>query len=83
MPQIARIGDAVTCPKGQTTIVGGSQNQAGGQGIARVGDSTGCGCTILSGAKNVSCNGQKVAHVGSMVSCGGTVTGGCSKVSAT
>jgi uncharacterized Zn-binding protein involved in type VI secretion len=82
MPQIARIGDTVSCLKGQTTIIGGSKKRAGGQGIARVGDATGCGCTISSGAKNVQCDGQQVAHVGSTVSCGGTVTGGCTDVSA-
>lgn len=82
MPQIARIGDSVSCPKGQTTIIGGAKNRAGGQGIARVGDATGCGCTISSGAKNVRCDGQQVAHVGSTVSCGGAVTSGCPAVSA-
>lgn len=81
MPQIARLGDAVTCPKGQTTITGGSKHEAGGQRIARVGDSTGCGCSISSGSGTVKIGGQDVAMVGGAVDCGGVITGGLSKVS--
>lgn len=80
MARIARIGDGVVCRRGGSTIVGGSNHQAEGKGIARVGDMTGCGCAIAHGAGHVKCGGQAVARQGDPLSCGGSIAKGASKV---
>ncbi|GAB1584248.1 hypothetical protein PPNSA23_41910 [Phyllobacterium phragmitis] len=80
MPRIARIGDSVVCKRGGSTIVGGANHQAEGKGIARVGDATGCGCTITQGADHVKCGGQAVARKGDALSCGGSIVEGASKI---
>lgn len=54
--QIARIGDKVTCPQcGDTTIASGDTNMiVDGQPVARHGDKTACGATLIAGQSNTS-----------------------------
>lgn len=55
---IARVGDMHVCPipgHGSTPLQGGSGTVlVNGQPCIRVGDSAGCGATIVSGAGNVN-----------------------------
>src|SRR5690606_30232673 len=50
---VARMGDAVACPKcGPTTIVSGDATiVVDGQPLARHGDSTTCGATLIAGSQ--------------------------------
>ncbi|WP_158259917.1 PAAR domain-containing protein [Phyllobacterium phragmitis] len=82
MPRIARVGDSVICKRGASTIIGGSQHRCEGKQIARVGDATGCGCTISQGSGHVKCGGQAVARQGDALSCGGSIVQAASKVDA-
>jgi uncharacterized Zn-binding protein involved in type VI secretion len=51
---VARAGDKVSCPKhGDTVIVGGDSTMiVDGKPVARVGDKTACGATLVAGQQN-------------------------------
>jgi len=44
--------------------------------VARVGDKTACGATIVKGSSQSSDNGKAIAYMGSMTSHGGTIVEG-------
>ena len=76
MVPVARKSDKHVCPlcKVTTPIVGGSPNHtADGLPVARVGDKTGCGATIVQGSSASRVDGKPVAYLGSPTSHGGTI----------
>jgi uncharacterized Zn-binding protein involved in type VI secretion len=75
----ATLGDMHSCPikgHGTTPIVSGSGQTLNGKPIALVGDTTGCGATIIEGAPVMMANGKLVAFLGSKTSHGGTIISG-------
>jgi len=76
----ATLGDMHSCPikgHGTTPIVSGSGSlKVNGKPTACVGDTTGCGATIIEGAPVMMANGQLVAFQGSKTSHGGTIISG-------
>ncbi len=80
----ATLGDMHSCPikgHGTTPIVSGSGSlTVNGKPTACVGDTTGCGATIIEGAPNAMANGQLVAFLGSKTSHGGTIISGDSSL---
>ncbi|MDR2386092.1 MAG: PAAR domain-containing protein [Deltaproteobacteria bacterium] len=75
MPNFARLGDKVSCPKcGAQTIVSASPTaKIKGVPIARVGDQISCGSIITTGSDLVKVDGKPVALIGSKTSHGGVV----------
>ncbi|MEL6886703.1 MAG: PAAR domain-containing protein [Pseudomonadota bacterium] len=76
---MARVGDKHACPlcKVVTPIIAGSPTAtADGRPVARVGDSTACGATIVKGSSMATADGRPVAYLGSTTSHGGTVIEG-------
>jgi uncharacterized Zn-binding protein involved in type VI secretion len=80
MKPAATLGDMHSCPikgHGTTPIVSGSGSlTVNGKPTACVGDTTGCGATIIEGAPVMMANGQLVAFQGSKTSHGGTIISG-------
>jgi uncharacterized Zn-binding protein involved in type VI secretion len=77
MLPVARVTDVHSCPiHGPNTIVKGGMCTADGLPIARVGDMTACGATIVTGSSTSSENGQPIAYLGSTTSHGGVITTG-------
>lgn len=74
---IARIGDVHVCPlHGPNAIVSCGKALVGGLPVARMGDTTACGATILKGSTLCLDGGKPVAYVGSPTSHGGLITTG-------
>lgn len=65
MPLAARVGDAHACPqKGHSvnSIVSDSNNVfINGAPASRIGDTTSCGATIVTGSSTVTINGMPAA----------------------
>ena len=82
MKPAARLTDTHTCPiHGPNPIVGVSTpSTCDGLPIARVGDTTACGATILVGSAVCIVDNKPVAHIGSTTSCGGVITTGSPKM---
>lgn len=84
MTSAARKSDQHACPqKGHSinAIANGSPNVfINGVPAARIGDSTGCGATILSGSSTVFINGVPAAIMGSATSHGGVIISGSGNV---
>ncbi|MBT0958120.1 PAAR domain-containing protein [Alphaproteobacteria bacterium KMM 3653] len=79
MVPVARMGDKHACPlcKVVTPIVGGSAvHTCDGKPVARVGDKTGCGATIIKGSSQSTADGKPVAYMGAQTSHGGTIITG-------
>lgn len=84
MKQVARLGDRHVCPvHGVNAITAtASVSTADGCAIATVGDMTGCGAVIVTGADSLRIDGRPVAQIGSKTSHGGTISQGSSSVAA-
>lgn len=83
MKPAARLGDIHVCPRhGRNEIVSvSSASTCDGKPVATVGDTCGCGATIVTGSDVCSTEGKPTAHVGSTTSHGGTiVTGSANKL---
>ncbi len=79
MLPVARLTDKHDCPlHGINAIVTGGTATADGLPIARVGDSTACGATIIVGSSMANDNGRPIAYLGSATSHGGVITTGSS-----
>lgn len=77
MLPVARLGDKHVCPiHGPNAIVTGGTTTVDGRPIARVGDMTACGATIVKGSSASFELGQPVAHLGSVTSHGGAIVEG-------
>lgn len=77
MLPVARLGDKHVCPIcGTNTIVQGGQSLIDGKPVARVGDMTACGATIVKGSSMATDNGLPVAYLGSQTSHGGVIVEG-------
>ena len=73
---IAKLGDQVacSCKGGPHRIVSGSTTtMLRGIPVARVGDRSSCGASIVAGTGKFKIRGAEVALNGSKTSCGGTV----------
>ena len=84
MPPVTRVSDSHTCPqKGHSVnaISSGSGDVfINGLPVARVGDSTSCGATIVAGSSTVFINGKPAALLGSATSHGGVIISGSGNV---
>lgn len=79
MLPVARVTDKHVCPlcKVVTPIVAGSPTAKADQlAVARVGDKTACGATILKGSSVAMADNKPVAYLGSTTSHGGTIISG-------
>ncbi len=77
MLPVARIGDKHVCPiHGTNAIVSGGKAIVDGKPVARVGDSTGCGATIVLGSSMATDDNKPIAYLGSTTSHGGVITTG-------
>ncbi len=79
MVPIARLGDTHACPRcGKTpnVIETGGSALIDGRRVARVGDKTSCGATIIEGSSLGTDNGKPVAYVGCKTSHGGVIVTG-------
>lgn len=77
MLPVARLGDKHACPKcGMNAIVTGGSGLVDGRPVAREGDKTACGATIIKGSSVASCDGKPIAYLGSTTSHGGTIVEG-------
>lgn len=78
MAKIIRLGDAGS--HGGTVSTASPDVFAGGQRVARVGDTYSCPIhganQIVTGSPDVRVNGQAVARVGDTTACGATLLGG-------
>ena len=73
----ARLGDKHICPAhGSNTIIEGGTTTVNGRPVARVGDKTACGATIVKGSSIASDNGKPIAYLGSTTSHGGKIVEG-------
>ncbi|AZE48391.1 hypothetical protein C4K04_2719 [Pseudomonas chlororaphis] len=76
----ARLGDKHVCPlpgHGTTPIASASADtNINFMGVARVGDTCGCGAVITTGFPSIQVNGRPMAHLGSPTSHGGTIITG-------
>lgn len=79
MLPVARITDKHICPKcGPNMIVQGGTATVDGLPVARVGDKTLCGATIVKGSSRSLDDGKPVAYLGSTTSHGGVIASGSS-----
>lgn len=78
MKPVARLTDLHACPAhGLNPIVSvASRSRCEGQGIAAVGDLTGCGAVITTGSDVCMIDGKPAAHIGSRTSHGGAIVSG-------
>ena len=77
MLPIARVTDQHVCPlHGPNVIVSGGVCTSGNLPIARVGDMTACGATIVTGSSIAFEGGRPVAYLGSATSHGGVIATG-------
>jgi len=78
----ARLTDKHVCPiHGPNVItVVSTASTCEGLPIARVGDMTACGATILTGSAKTMVDKKPVAHIGSTTSHGGTIVTGSAKM---
>ena len=79
MLPVARLTDKHMCPlcKIVTPIIEGSPNHtADNLPIARVGDKTACGATIVLGSSMATADNKPVAYLGSTTSHGGAIITG-------
>ncbi len=77
MLPIARVTDTHVCPAhGPNVIISGGRSTSGGLPIARVGDMTACGATIVTGSSKATEGGMPVAYLGSTTNHGGLITTG-------
>lgn len=79
MMPVARVGDKHVCPlcKVVTPIISGSPfHQADGRPVARLGDMTGCGATIVLASVFHKADGKGIAYLGSTTTHGGTIIEG-------
>jgi len=82
MKPVARVGDMHACPiqgHGVTPIVSGSASKVDGAPVARVGDKTGCGATIVQGSSVSSTDGKPTAYLGCTTDHGGKIITGSPK----
>lgn len=79
---VARLTDVHVCPvHGTNAITSGSSTiNVNALPLARVGDTTACGATIVTGVSNFWGQQKKTAHLGSKTSHGGTITTASSDV---
>ena len=82
MKPAARLTDKHVCPiHGTNAIVSVSTaSTCDGLPLARVGDMTACGATILVGSPVTIVDNKPVAHIGSPTSHGGTIITGSPKM---
>ncbi|WP_415919098.1 PAAR domain-containing protein [Tateyamaria sp. SN6-1] len=82
MKPAARLTDKHVCPiHGPNAIVSVSTaSTCDGLPVARVGDMTACGATILVGSPVAIVDNKPVAHIGSPTSHGGTIVTGSPKM---
>ncbi|WP_386081151.1 PAAR domain-containing protein [Vreelandella sp. F11] len=76
MKPVAHKGDLHRCPipgHATTEIVSGSPSQVEGQPVARVGDKTGCGATIIEGSSHSNHDGKPTAYLGCKKDHGGEI----------
>ncbi|NYZ69727.1 PAAR domain-containing protein, partial [Endozoicomonas sp. SM1973] len=75
MADLAKVGDKVSCPLcGDNTVVEGSSSTlVDGLPVARVGDKTTCGATIVTGLGWLNVDNKPVAVLGSVTSHGGVI----------
>jgi uncharacterized Zn-binding protein involved in type VI secretion len=77
MLPIARVGDIHACPLcGPNAILTGGKTLVDGMPIARLGDSTVCGATIVLASFTHNEGGMGIAYLGSLTSHGGVITTG-------
>ncbi|MFT6453112.1 MAG: putative Zn-binding protein involved in type VI secretion [Halocynthiibacter sp.] len=77
MLPVARLGDKHVCPiHGPNAITSGGKALVDRLPIARVGDLTGCGATIVKGSSASMDGGMPVAYLGSTTSHGGAIVQG-------
>lgn len=77
MIPIARMGDKHVCPiHGPNTIVSGGKAMIDGKPVARMGDKTACGATIIMGSSMSTDDGKPVAYLGCATSHGGAIVAG-------
>ena len=79
---VATLGDKHACPlhRNNAIVSGSGKLTVNGKPTACVGDSTGCGATIIEGAPVAMAGGQMVAFLGSKTSHGGTIVSGDSRL---
>ena len=74
---VARLGDEHVCPiHGKNIIVEGGIGKVDKRPVARMGDKTACGATIIMGSSMGSDDGKPIAYVGCTTSHGGLITSG-------
>ena len=76
MNPVARKGDLHSCPipgHGITQIITSSPSQVEGQPVARVGDKTSCGATIVEGSSHSHHDGRPTAYLGCKTDHGGEI----------
>ncbi|MBS3668241.1 PAAR domain-containing protein [Vreelandella boliviensis] len=76
MKPVARKGDLHRCPipgHGTTEIITGSLSFVEGQPVARVGDKTGCGATIIEGSSHSNHDGRPTAYLECKTDHGGEI----------
>ena len=77
MLPIARVGDKHVCPIcGPNVITSGGTSLCDNKPVARVGDTTACGATIVLGSSMVNEQGRPIAYLGSTTSHGGVIASG-------
>lgn len=78
MKPVVLVGHRHECPlHGDNEVTSGAVSALlGGREVACVGDTTGCGATIVSGSGTVMVNGKKVARVGDKTDHDGTLVEG-------
>ena len=77
MLPVARLGDVHTCPiHGPNTIIEGGKAKVDGLPVARRGDKTACGATIIMGSSASMDDNKPIAYLGCTTSCGGVISTG-------
>ncbi len=61
---------------GQNKVIEGGTATIDGKPVARVGDKTACGATIIRGSSMATDDGRPVAYLGSTTSHGGVIVSG-------
>ncbi|MDE1465392.1 PAAR domain-containing protein [Spartinivicinus poritis] len=85
MADLAKVGDKHSCPLcGDNTVVEGSSNTlVDGFPVARVGDKTACGATIVTGLGWLNVDNKPVAVLGSVTSHGGVIEASSTAITGT
>ena len=77
MIPVARLGDKHVCPiHGPNTIISGGTSLVDNKPVARMGDATACGATIVMGSSVSKDDGKPIAYVGCTTSHGGAIVSG-------